>query len=388
MFPRSINYPKNQSFFLLGPRGTGKSTWIRETFKDQIYFDLLDEALFHDLLREPGRFSARLTAALANSGAKFVVIDEIQRLPDLLNEVHRWIETTELKFILTGSSARKLRRQGTNLLAGRARQMRMHPLTAEELGTDFDLLKSIKTGHLPTAYITDDPARYLSSYVGAYLKEEIQQEALVRNLGKFSRFLEAAAFSQASVLNVNSVSQDCGVDRKTAENYFQILEDLLIGIRISVFQRRAKRSLVSHQKFFFFDTGVFRALRKRGPLDSSEEIEGAAIETIVFQELLAVNDNHALGYEISYWRTKGQQEVDFILYGPRGLYAIEVKRSSEFRERDLAGLRLFRSDYPEAKGLFLYGGTVDYAYEGIRVVGMDKALRQLLLLISGDEPES
>jgi predicted AAA+ superfamily ATPase len=383
MFPRTLNFPKNQSFFLLGPRGTGKSTWIRETFKNQIYFDLLDEALFHDFLRDPGRFTARLKAAIMSTPAEYVVIDEIQRLPDLLNEVHRWIETTKLKFILTGSSARKLRRQGTNLLAGRARQLRMHPLTAEELGTDFDPVKSISVGHLPTAYTTEDPALYLSSYVGTYLKEEIQQEALVRNLGKFARFLESAAFSQASVLNVNSVAQDCGVDRKTAENYFQILEDLLIGTRISVFTRRAQRSLSGHQKFYFFDTGVFQALRKRGPLDSSEEIAGAAIETLVFQEIVAVNDNHALGYEIYYWRTKGQQEVDFILYGPRGLFALEVKRSSVFREKDLAGLKLFLSDYPEAKGLFVYGGTAEYIFGGIHVIGLDAALRQLPQIIAG-----
>lgn len=192
------------------------------------------------------------------------MIDEIHRVPELLNEVHRLIEKKKHAFVLTGSSARKLKR---------AFVKQMHPLTARELGDQFELAKSLRHGQLPAAYLGQDPQQYLKSYVGVYLREEVQMEAQVRNLALFSRFLEAAAFSQASVLSVASVAKDCGVDRKTAENYFQLLEDLLIAVRLPVFSRRAKRKMTVHPKFYYFDAGVYQAIRPRGPLDSAEEIQ-------------------------------------------------------------------------------------------------------------------
>lgn len=302
-------------------------------------------------------------------------------MPDLLDEVHRLIEKRRWRFTLTGSNARRLRRGGVNLLAGRARTAAMHPLTAAELGNAFDLLHSVRYGQLPAVYVEKDPKAYLAAYAGTYLREEVQAEALTRSLDVFSRFLVAASFSQASVLSVATVARDLGLARKTVEGYFDLLEDLLLAVRLPVFTRRAKRAMTAHPKFFFFDAGVYRALRPVGPLDSAAEIDGPAVETLVMQELRATNDNLGLGYALSYWHTRDHKEVDFVLYGARGLLAFEVKRSARFRDEDLASLRLFKRDYPIAKCVLLYGGREDYAVDGIRVLPLARALPQLERLL-------
>jgi predicted AAA+ superfamily ATPase len=370
MFARSLKLPRAGSFFLFGPRGTGKSTLLRAAFPNALYLDLLDLGLYSELLAHPERLEA---LALPHMPAP-IVLDEIQRLPALLDEVHRLIEARRWRFALTGSSARKLRRGGVNLLAGRARTLAMHPLTAAELGDAFDLRHSTRFGQLPGAYVESDPQRYLASYAGTYLREEVQAEALTRNLDAFSRFLVAASFSQAAVLSVSTVARDIGLPRKTVESYFQLLEDLLLSVRLPVFTRRAKRPMTVHPKFFLFDAGVYRALRPRGPLDAPEEIDGASVETLVLQELRATNDNHALDYQLHYWRTRDHKEVDFVLYGERGLRAFEVKRSARFQERDLATLRLFSGDYPMARCFLLYGGNRAYEHDGIRVLPLASAL--------------
>jgi len=376
-FPRDIQAPGKESFFLLGPRGTGKSTWLREAFPAAYTIDLLDYAVYGELLAHPDR----LESLIAASGARIVVIDEVQRLPVLLDEVHRLIEKRRLRFVLTGSSARKLRRGGANLLAGRARTRTMHPLTAHELGRAFDLKHSLRYGQLPTVYTADDPGPYLKSYVGTYLREEVQAEALTRNLDAFTRFLVAASFSQASALSISPIARDLGIARKTVESHFDLLEDLLLAVRIPVFTRRARRAMTTHPKLFFFDAGVYRALRPKGPLDTVEEIDGAALETLVMQELRAVNANLDLGYEMYYWHTRDHVEVDFVLYGERGLVAIEVKRSGFYREGDLAHLRLLRQDYPAARCYLFYGGTRAYDVDGIRVLPVTKALPDLAELL-------
>jgi predicted AAA+ superfamily ATPase len=377
---RLIDLPKSRSFFLFGPRGTGKSTLLRSLYPEAAVLDLLKEADYQEFLRNPSRLEAW---ADANARPKRpLIIDEVQRLPELLNEVHRLIEAKKYIFILTGSSARKLRRGGSNLLAGRALVKQMHPFTARELGKEFDLRRSVRFGQLPGAYFEDDPKQYLKAYVGVYLREEVQIEAQIRNLGLFSRFLEAASFSQASVLSVAAVAQDCGIDRKTAESYFQLLEDLMIGIRVPVFRRRAKRKLVTHPKFYFFDAGVFHTLRPTGPLDPPEEIQGAAIETLVLQELRATIANHDLDLQLSYWRSQKKEEVDFVLYGKPGLIAIEVKRSPRFREQDLLGLREFLADYPVAKAYLLYTGSDRLKYGAIDVLPLEDAMKDWLGLIN------
>ena len=216
--------------------------------------------LFNDLLARPGLLEKMIPKGFAD----WIIIDEVQRVPELLSEVHRLIESGGHKFILTGSSARKLRQKGVNLLGGRALTLHMHPLMCAELGSDFVFEHSLAFGQLPCAYTESDPKRYLESYVGTYLREEVQQEGLTRNLAAFSRFLEAASFSQGGVLNVAAVARDAGVDRKVVQNYFSILEDLLLAVTITPFTKRAKRKLALHPKFFYFDTGVYRTLRPGG----------------------------------------------------------------------------------------------------------------------------
>lgn len=373
MFSRIINIPENKSFFLLGPRGTGKTTWVKKTFPLAIYLDLLEAGLFNDLLAEPGR----LEKLIPNNFQDWIIIDEVQRIPELLNEVHRLIEKYRYKFILTGSSARKLRRAGTNLLAGRVLTSSFHPLTVKELGESFALDHSLKFGSLPSVYMESDPKAYLESYVRTYLQEEVKQEGLTRSLGAFYRFLEAASFSQGSILNISSVARECAIERKVVENYFTILEDLLIGYRVPVFTKRSKRRMASHPKFYFFDTGVFRTLRPMGPLDTPEEAQGAALETLLFQELLALNDYLGLGYKIYYWRTADDAEVDFILYGERGIKAFEIKRTGKVHGSALKGLKAFASDYPMAKCYFVYGGERRMWDNNIEIVPVGELLKGL-----------
>jgi len=373
MYSRLIRPPGNKSFFLFGPRGTGKTTWVRSAFPQAVYLDLLEAELFTDLTANPQRLGNYIPSGFTGR----VVIDEVQRVPELLNEVHRLIETERRSFVLTGSSARKLRRRGTNLLAGRALTYSMHPMSAAELGDDFDLERSLEHGHLPAVYSEKNPARYLEAYVGTYLEEEIRQEGLARQLSAFARFLEAASFSQGSPLNISAVARECGVNRKTVEGYFSVIEDLMIAHRIPPFKKRAKRRIVSHPKFYFFDAGVYRTIRPMGPLDSPEEAEGPALETLLLQELMALNDSLDLGYEIFYWRTSNGREVDFVLYGERGLHAFEIKRTGRADRPMLGGLRAFLDDYPMAKAHFVYMGKRRMREGEIDIVPVETLFREL-----------
>lgn len=377
MYSRIINIPDNKSFFLFGPRATGKTTWLRHQFPAGLKIDLLESKTYNSLLASP----AKLEELIPPQFDDWLIIDEIQRVPELLNEVHRLIEERKIKFVLTGSSARKLRARGVNLLAGRALTRFMHPLTVGELGKDFSLTKSLQFGHLPAIFSEPDPRDYLTSYIQTYLREEVQQEGLTRNLQTFARFLEAASFSQASTLNISEVARDCQANRKLVEEYFYILEDLLLAHRIPIFSKRAKRRLGSHPKFFLFDAGVYRAIRPQGPLDSPEEIDGSALETLVFQELRAVNDLLRLEFELYYWHTSTGHEVDFILYGKNGLIAIEVKRAAKIRTKDLRGLKLFAKDYPQATLYLFYGGDKEMFVDNINLIPTEKALSTLPTLL-------
>lgn len=365
--------PSRQSFFLFGPRGVGKTAWLKARFPDALYFDLLDAETYTRLLASPSRLGDQIPPGYRS----WVVLDEIQRLPDVLNEVHRLIESRRVRFVLTGSSARKLRRRGVNLLAGRALTRFMHPLTAVELGRDFDLRRALRYGCLPFACTDPDPKDYLSSYVTTYLREEVQQEGFARNLAAFARFLEAVSFSQASVLNMAAIARESAVGPKVVEDYVSVLEDLLIAVRLPIFTKRAKRRLVAHPKFYLFDAGVFQSIRPRGPLDTPEEIQGPALETLFLQQVRAVNDYPGLGYALHYWRTATGDEVDFVLYGARGLVAFEVKTTSRVRPDDLRGLRRFREDYPQAKAFFVYTGSRRWHEGGIEIVPAGDALRSL-----------
>jgi uncharacterized protein len=360
--PRIIS-PGSEHFFLLSPRGTGKTSWCLHCYPHALRVDLLEPETLREFSARPERL-AELIAA--NPQKKQVVIDEIQKLPELLNVVHLLIERkTGQQFILTGSSARKLRRQGVNLLGGRAAEWHLHPYMAAELGKAFTLEKALQQGMLPVIWGAADPGKMLRAYNGLYLREEVQIEGLVRNVGSFARFMEAMSFAHGAVLNLNTVARECQVSRTTVENYLAILEDLLLGFRLPVFTRRAKRGLAAHPKFYFFDTGVFRANRPAGPLDSPSELDGATLEGLVAQHLRAWCDYSGGEHKLHYWQTRSQVELDFVVYGKSGLFALEVKNTRTIRPEDLRGLRAFAEDYPQARRYLLYRGKERLLRDGI-----------------------
>ena len=383
VFERLIKKPleSRKSFFLFGPRGTGKTTWLSHRLPDALFVNLLQSEYYNRLSANPGH----LRQLIPPDHTGWTVIDEVQRIPALLNEVHDLIEARGLVFVLTGSSARTLRRRGVNLLAGRALTYRMHPLTAVEQQESFNLRDSVQLGHLPARFSESDPAKYLKDYVQTYLREEVMQESLTRNIGHFSHFLEVASFSQGVTINISAVAREAHIERSVAENYFSILEDLLIAVRLPVFSRKAKRKLISQKKFYFFDAGVFRAIRPVGPLDSDAEIDGPALETLVLQELRALNDYLECDYRIYFWRTRTNLEIDFILYGPRGLLAIEIKRSTQIQPKDTRALREFKKDYPPAKCFVFYGGPSPVYMDDVTVLPVEHALRNLHHILGNGE---
>jgi uncharacterized protein len=380
MFNRILTLPLDgqSSIFLFGPRGTGKTSWVKTHMPDALYLDLLEFSLFNSLSANP----SRLEQLIPTGYTGWIVIDEVQRVPAILNEVHRLIEHKKLRFLLTGSSARSLRRAGTNLLAGRALRYSMHPLVIQEIGAGFSLSHAVEYGLLPTVVEHADPKRYLESYVQTYIREEVIQEGLIRKLGTFSRFLEIASFSQGGILTITEIARELGIHRATVANYFDILDDLLLGIRISAFTQRAKRKIVAHQKFYFFDAGVYKTLRPMGPLDTKEEAEGAGLETVFLQSLTAINDYYNLEYNIHFWRAHTDEEVDFVIYGPRGFHAFEIKRSAHITGKSLKGLKMFGEDYPEAKLYMLFMGTHKEYHGKIQAIPFEEALRELPKLIS------
>jgi uncharacterized protein len=367
--------PPQQSFFLFGPRGTGKSTLVKRYFAEAIYLDLLDPEVFRTYSANPERLRERLHAGPANST---VVIDEIQKAPQLLSLVHSLIEQKAgWRFVLTGSSSRKLKRGGVDLLAGRALLCSLHPFLAAELGAAFSLPAAIQNGLLPIVLDSSEPKKVLQSYAALYLREEVQMEGLVRNIGSFSRFLEAVSFSHGSPLNLANISRECQVERKVVEGYVSVLEDLLLAYRLPVFTRRAKRALAAHSKFYLFDAGVYRSLRPQGPLDRSAEIEGQALEGLVAQHLRAWIDYSGRDFKLHFWRTRSGVEVDFVIYGADGLFAIEAKNTARMQSQDLRGLRAFREDYPESRAYLLYRGKERLMKDGVLCLPCEEFLLAL-----------
>lgn len=367
--------PSEGSFFLFGPRGTGKSTFIRQRFPQALYIDLLDPERFRLFSARPERLEEMVAAAPSQ---RDVAIDEIQRVPQLLSVVHRIIESKRgTRFILTGSSARKLKRTGADLLSGRVLLYTMHPFMAAELGRDFSMDRALREGLLPVVMGSAAPQEALRTYAALYLREEVQMEGLVRNIGNFSRFLEAVSYSHASVLNVSTVARECQIERKVVEGYLSILEDLLLSWRLPVFTRRAKRRLAAHPKFYLFDTGVFRSLRPLGPLDRPEEISGQALEGLVAQHLRAWAAYSSVPRDLFYWRTRSGVEVDFVVYGPEGVWALEVKNGATIHPSDTNGLRAFRDEYPESEAVLLYGGKDKLLRGGIKCVPAGEFLATL-----------
>lgn len=373
-YQRRFLCPPEQSFFLLGPRGTGKSTWLRERFPDALVVDLLDERVFREIGARPERLEHLVSAAAEN---QVVVIDEVQRVPPVLNVVHALIEKgADHQFVLTGSSARKLRRGGVDLLAGRALHRTMHPFMAAELDT-FCVEDALRVGLVPVVVAAPDPADVLSAYATLYLEQEVQLEGWARSVTAFARFLEAISFSHGSVLNVSNVARESQIERKTVAAYIDVLEDLLLSFRLPVFTRRAKRMTSTHPKFYLFDAGVFRSLRPRGPLDRPAEIDGGALEGLVAQHLRAWVAYRSGDHTLSFWRTRSGVEVDFVVYGSSGFWAVEVKNTATLRPDNLNGLKAFRDDYPEAAPLLVHRGPDHVVVDGIRCIPADDFLRAL-----------
>lgn len=357
--------PVKQSFFLLGPRGTGKSTLIKDLFPDALYIDLLLPDVYRTYLARPERLRE---LAYANKDKKVIVLDEVQKVPQLLEVVHSLMEDKKgWQFVLTGSSARKLKKTGIDLLAGRALMKRMHPFIASELKDYFKLEEALQHGMMPVVLGSSSPAASLQAYVDLYIREEVQMEGLTRNIGNFARFLEAASFSHGAVLNISNIARECGVERKVVEGYLQILEDLLLAFRLQVFTKRAKRATVQHPKFYFFDTGIYNTLRPSGPLDRPGEKSGAALEGLIAQHLRAWIDYRHQDCRLFFWRTSAGSEVDFVVYGKKIFLAIEVKNAINIYPKDLRPLKAFGEDYPEAERILLYRGKEKLLRDGILI---------------------
>lgn len=372
--PRFFHKPV-VSYFLFGPRGTGKSTFLKDAYQNALYLDLLSPDIFRMYSARPERLKE---VVAGHAEQRIVIIDEIQKIPDLLDVVHQLVEShQQLQFILTGSSSRKLKRSGVDLLAGRALFKTMHPFMASELRNEFHLDSALQYGLIPVIASSTVPKETLNAYIALYLREEVQMEGFVRKIGDFSRFLETMSFSQGSVLNLAEIARECQVGRKTVEGYLSVLEDLLLSFTLPVFSKRAKRHLTVHPKFYFFDVGVFRALRPAGPLDAPSEIDGVALETLVAQHLRAWNEYSGSRNTLYFWRTKAGREVDFVVYGEEGIYALEVKNTNSIRSNDLKNLQAFKEDYPQAELLLLYRGAERLKRDDVLCIPCEEFLRSV-----------
>ena len=345
MFNRALVLPESgsETFFLWGPRQAGKSTLLRQSYPAAHRVDLLQSEVFRRYLEHPEYLRQELAAATAPAGRQ-VVIDEIQKVPALLDEVHWLIENRGLHFALCGSSARKVRRGAANLLGGRAVRYELRGLTAGELGTAFDLSRMLNHGYLPRIYQAARPRRLLDAYVADYLREEVAAEGLVRNLPAFSGFLDAAALSDGEMVNFSNVARECGVSSPTAKAYFEILVDTLLGRWLSAYRRRRKRRLIGAPKFYFADVGVVNRLTRRGALTPGAQLYGKAFENWVFHELSAGIEYLEWDLELTYWRLPSGIEVDFVLGDME--VAVEAKASARITRDHLRGLRTLVEEHP------------------------------------------
>jgi uncharacterized protein len=346
MFTRSLRLPKagTETFFLWGPRQTGKTTLLAAAYPQALWIDLLKAENFRRYLQNPEYLRAELAT---EKSVRQVVIDEVQKVPQLLDEAHWLHENRAVHFALCGSSARKVKRGQANLLGGRAVRYELHGLTAAEIGKDFDLNRILNHGFLPRIYLSNAPRRLLNSYVADYLKEEVAAEGLVRNLPVFSEFLNVASLSDTELVNFSTIARDCGVSSHTIKGYFQILEDTLLGRWLPAYTKRPKRRVIGAPKFFFTDVGVVNHLAKRGEILPGSELYGKAFENWIFHELSAYNAYSEAFANLSYWRLASGIEVDFVVNNME--VAIEAKASPKISADHLRGLRALIQDYPHVK---------------------------------------
>lgn len=331
MYKRILNLPtliKKNNYFLFGPRATGKSSLIKAQLPDALVFDLLDDDVYEPLLRRPKMLSEKIL-----DPNQIVVIDEIQKLPILLDEVHRLIESKKIQFLLTGSSARKLKREGANLLGGRAREIHLFPLVYPEI-SDFDLIRYLNYGGLPIVYQSDEPIEDLQAYVRTYLSEEIKKEAAVRNYERFVRFLETMALSNGQEINYAQLSSDSGVPARTIEGHIEVLKDTLVGFELLPFTKTLKRKATTKSKYYFFDTGVANFLAGKLPLNENHSDIGFCFEQFIIQEVKAYLSYNRKRYGLTYWKSK-PYEVDLIVGDE---VAIEIKFSKNIKDEFFDGL--------------------------------------------------
>jgi predicted AAA+ superfamily ATPase len=376
-FPRSLTFklPAGQSAYLWGARKTGKSTWLHERFPGSVYYDFLKTDVMLEFTRHPAALREQLLAKSPALLKSPIILDEVQKVPQILDEVHWLIETKGMSFILCGSSARKLKRGQANLLGGRAWRFEMHPLTSAEI-PKFDLMQALNHGLIPAHYLQDQYRRSLRAYVQDYLKEEIFAEGLARNIAAFSRFFEAVGYSHGELTNYSNIARDCGVDSKTVKEYYQILVDTLLGSFVEPFKRRQSRQVIGKaSKFYLFDVGVAGALVKREITQNKGEHFGRAFEHFIHMEIHAHRSYSELGYDVNFWRTKSGLEVDFILAG--GEVALEVKGTSRIDDRDLYALRSFSEEFKPKHSLVVCNEKEERLVGKIRIVPWKPFLAKL-----------
>ena len=360
-----------KSVFLFGPRQTGKSTYLAHKYPDSPCYSLLQAGTYLDFSRDPARLGREL--AVADVAGRPVIIDEIQKLPALLDEIHLLIEKQRIKFILTGSSARKLRKAGVNLLGGRAAKVTFHPLTHRELGGEFDLDRALQYGTIPSVWRSAQPWEDLKDYVDTYLREEIMAEGLSRNLPVFSRFLETAALCSGQMINFAKIGSDAQVAHTTAYEYFQILKDTLIAYEVPPFRRTVKRKAIATAKYYFFDNGVTRYLQGRDRLTRQDADFGTALESYCHHELKSFADYHRLP-EVYYWRSASGFEVDFIL---NGNIAIEIKSTRHVNAHDLRGLKALAEEKMMRDYLLVSLDKGRQVWDGVTCLPIEDFLREL-----------
>ena len=367
--------PPGRSAFLWGARKTGKSTYLRERFPQSLVFDFLDTDLVLEFSKRPALLRDQLLARDASVLKHPIILDEVQKVPHILDEVHWLIENKKLQFILCGSSARKLKRGQANLLGGRAWRFEMFPLVSAEVKT-LDLLRALNHGMIPNHYLEDQYQKSLKAYTTDYLKEEVFAEGLTRNIPAFSRFFEAVGYSHGELTNFSNIARECGVDSKTVKEYYQILEDTLLGTMIAPFKRRQSRQVISQTpKFYLFDVGVAGALTNRHLTVERGELFGKAFEHFIFMEIRAHSSLRELNYAINFWRTKSGLEADFVLGD--GQVAIEVKGTHRVERNDLRPLMAFKDEYSPRQTLVVCNERVERIHERIRIVPWRVFLRDL-----------
>ncbi len=353
---------ENESLFFWGARQTGKSTLLKTLFPNALWFDLLLSSEYKRLAENPDFLRETVLASLHTQP---VIIDEIQRIPELLNEVHWLISNHGVRFILSGSSPRKILRSNVNLLGGRALRYELYPLISAEI-PDFDLLRAINHGLLPRHYDAANPQKMISAYVGSYLRDEIVAEARIRSVGNFSRFLEVAALTNGEMVNYTNIAADCGVSATTVKEYFQILDDTLIGRYLPSFQKRPKRRVITAPKFYLFDVGVVNNLLGRGKIEAGTELFGKAFEHFIYQEIYAHSRYSEKEYPMYYWRTASQQEIDFVL-GDHEV-AVEVKATEQANTRHLKGLKAFAEEYKTKKLILVSNDSMPRLVDNILIL--------------------